>query len=386
MIDSMRVLVILAFTLLPATARAAVPIETELPLPAPRPNSAGDAECAAQAARVAAESGIPERLRNLAKLYAASCNSKLGYRLYAAEMVQTIRAGSLSPESRRMLDDLKLDLQPEFELRRPVKAWIFPYAGYMSYDPKNAKDHAGTYGVYGGLSVFTWNLALGGEKFRLKGAPGSPAYTQQLLNAVLSKTFGHAWSAKVFATDIKAPSNPSVAGRIYGAGGSMAPFPSTRFDVDLSQSDYPTLTQGPVRAREATLSWTQTLVSEADHTIASRFLSETVMIQARNPTDPATGFRLLPLYHRAAIDLTLYTKRAQVSLSGWTGSEALGVRESGAVVYNALEKHRRGYSGHVQYRWSAALATRISLSREEYQAASGATSATGIVGGVIVYL
>lgn len=337
-------------------------------------------DCAVQAAH----DMISSDQRPRAELYGAYCDMKLGYRLYAAQLIKNVHSLDISEEDAPVLDELRIDLQPEIDFLRPVSGWVLPYAGYLNYSPKTEKDYANVDGVYGGISSGNWGLSVGGEKFHLDEVAGNPVYSQQLVNVALSKYFSPIWSAKVFATDINSGYS-AVSERTYGAGIGASPSTATRFNADLSWSVYPSLLQSPVSAGVGTVSWTQRLLTIGGYAVESRLLSETVLIDAAQRTDPTTGFTLAKSYERGALDITVRTERIETGVSGWMGAEALGVRDSGAIVYNILQTNLGGYSAHVQYRWSAAFALRATVSREDYEIVNGISHATGVVVGIVNY-
>jgi hypothetical protein len=131
--------------------------------------------------------------------------------------------------------------------------------------------------------------------------------------------------------------------------GSYVNSVTSKLSLEYNYSIYPSFVIGKTTVKEYVFSWDKTLTTTSTYTIASKLTVESIHPQAQISTDPNSGFVLKTHYEHFAFDLNFFFSNFQLGLTGWTGAEALGARNLGSVVFNALEERSQGIGGNLKF-------------------------------------
>ncbi len=327
---------------------------------------------------------MPIAFQKRTLLYMTYCNERLGYRKYAASILNRIENSNLSQSDQLLLKNLKNSLKEELDDINQIHVWFFPYSGYISYNPQLTYHSARIYGAYGGLTYQGWGLSAGVENLTLNLTPTPIPYSQLMWNITLNEPLGDAWSLREYWTQIKASGTALNSGNILGLGITYTPASSTSLEFDFNGSSYPGLSIGPITVLETTVGLRQTLMSTSGFSLEIYLASETIVPQSQKQVDPISGFTLQSFYERGSLSLRAYLSSLQFGINGWYGNEVFGVRNQGALVYNALQTFEYGYGGYSQWDLFSGLGFKISIAKEAFSNTQQKMVSTTYLGGLFV--
>jgi hypothetical protein len=314
-------------------------------------------KCATQMELIKDPSDLFEdKIKNKILFYRAYCNAKIGYNVFSAGLLEDVSSEVLAGNEMKMYTELIKLLSKELEARKKIYTYFTLYGGSLSYSPKITKSKASLYGISTSFipSLGGWDFNISVDQATFTLVDSSENYTQTQANVSFGKNFLTNFSIRPFFTNISTSNSAEASGgnegRVMGVMGSYINSLTSKINLEYGYSVYPSFIIGKTTAREYVISWDKTLSTSTDYTIASKLLVEIIHPESTNSnTDPSTGFVLKSHYERIALDLNFYIPSWEFGLSGWTGAEALGTRNQGTIVFNALEERSRGLGATVKY-------------------------------------
>ncbi len=325
---------------------------------------------------------LPGALAQRARLYHASCHQKLGYRAYAAYLLSKMNEAALSKPDQLKYRALASYLKKEIDELDRIYSWIFPYGGSGLFSPQSTFSSASLYGIYGGISVSGWSMGAGFESFNLSMTSGATSYSQLLSNLSVAKVISPSVSLRTNYTNISASGYSSYSGNIFGLGSSIGLGDSATLDLDINGSFYPSLSLGNVNVLQGTMALTQGLVRTQNFWLGIQLTSESIFPFASQRTDTSTGFTLGSSYQRWAGSILTSLGSFLLNINAWTGSECFGVRNQGAMVFNAFRTFHYGYGASATAPVFSGVSLKLSASREQFTASSEKTLADSFLGGL----
>jgi hypothetical protein len=328
------------------------------------------------------------RIGTRAKLYLAICQNRLGHPDLAKDAVENINEMDFdSTDAARFAELMSyLYVPPPPEAPGKLRAWASPYYGHVSYSSGFSKLSGNVYGLYAGAGYKSWDFTFGIEKLGLDLTIPLPSYSQTQDYFALSHFFTQNFGMRGNLTLIGSAQTNYDSIKIYGFGLSYWPSYYTHFDFDYDHSDYPAIVAGGAQANELTFSWNQLFLASGRFSLGAKATSESVFVNSATTTDPLTHFAFRSSYQRFALDLSMTAGIFGFTLGGWLGKEALGVREQGAFVLDALEEHRSGWSSSVKVELGANSSLKFSVSQEKFIVNGPELNSTSYVGGISLYL
>lgn len=312
--------------------------------------------CATQMESIKDPSDLFEKkIKNKILFYRTYCNAKIGYNAFAAALFDYIDSDDLTENEGKIYSELKILLYKELEAKNRIYKYLTFYGGSIGYSPKITKSKATLYGIATTFvpSLGGWDFNLAADKVSLIQVNSGDNYTQTQVNLSVGKSFLTYFSIHPFFSNIStsnsAGSNGGNEGNVMGIMGSYINSLTSKISLEYDQSTFPSFIIGKTTTREYVISWDKTLVSDSNYTIASKLLIESVHPQAPLNKDPSSGFVLKSHYERYALDLNFFFTNFQLGLSGWTGAEALGSRNLGSVIFNALEERSQGLGANIKF-------------------------------------
>ena len=334
---------------------------------------------------------LPKHLEIRARLYHAYCHQQLGHpdiaQFYLQELnnKNELSEQGLLASDRAIYEDLLRARKTQPKVPSSVSGWILPYCGQTLLTPQTNTPAALVTGLYGGTHSPEWDFGVGAEIYSLATSRDSSAYSQSLLNVSISKTLSSLAALRSYLS-ITTSGNSPYGGTIGGLGTTLVLGPTTTFDLDFVYAQYPNLTIGNVAIPEITFSLIQNIIKGQKFELGMQITSETLLPKGMSATDPITGFALNSFYQRWALGLLSNLGPIKLNLNGWTGSEALGIRERGTLIPNGLKTYRYGFGGSLTYPLTSSLHIKLFASQEAFQSKGAQFFSTSLAGGLILNL
>jgi hypothetical protein len=312
--------------------------------------------CATQMESIKDPSDLFEKkITNKILFYRTYCNAKIGYNVFAAGLIDDIETSELTDNEVKIYAELRILLKKELEAKNKIYTYLTLYGGAIGYSPKITKSKASLYGIATTFipAIGGWDFNLAADKVNLTQVNSSDNYTQTQVNLSLGKTFLTNFSIHPFFTTISTSNSGAInggnEGSVMGIMGSYINSLTSKLSLEYNYSIFPSFNIGKTTTKGYVISWDKTLDTTKNYTVASKILIESVHPNALLSTDSSTGFILKSHYERFAFDLNFFFTSFQFGLSGWTGSEALGTRNLGSMVFNALEERSQGLGASLKF-------------------------------------
>ena len=309
-----------------------------------------------------------------AKLYLAYCQVQLGNKQYAALNLNTVQAADFRGTDRVTYRAMANELKSQLDALNPMVAWAMPFMAIGQYSSTSSKSSLIDAGVAGGLGQGAWSGTLSAEYLKIKMRDaGVSGYSQKEVAASVSHTINPNFWARANLTYLN--TNAATLGNTYVGGATLGYIPSvgTQVSAEYEYSSYPNLSLGALKAHQITPAIDQALLSTADTLVHLTAGEQMIFASAPQKSDPFTQFDLKSSYFRSFFGLEYRHQKVVLGLDGWFGKEAFGVRNGGAVIYNAIEEHKSGFGARVGYQIQPKLYLQGSVSRESFTA-SGVSS------------
>ena len=331
--------------------------------------------------------------KNRILFYRTYCNKELGYKAFALSLFEDISLEDLTVNESKIYAKMQEDLKKELELKHKIYTYLTLYTGTLDYSPKVTNARASLYGLSSSFIPADggWNINLGLEKVNLTLVDTANNYSQTQANVTIGKNIWNNFSITPFLTIISTSNSGSSdggnEGHVIGVMGSYINSLTSKISLEYDYSVYPSFIIGNTTAAEYSISWDKTLITNKYYTAATKLLIESIQPQASILTDPNTGFSLKSHYERYALDLNLFFKKYQLGFSAWTGAEALGVRNLGSLVFNALEERSQGIGANIKFEITpSASFLKFAYSRETILNPNGSPIQAASVVGALTFI
>lgn len=310
-----------------------------------------------------------------ARLYLAHCQFVLGQNQNAVFHMDQIKSKKLAEADRKLYKDLKDKYQKDFELAHKLYWNVSPYYGSSNTSPKTVKADSQFYGLSAGVSRPEWSASLFAEQYSLKmAAKTSKDYSQTMVGTQVGYFVMPSWRLSLSYTSITASIDQLKSQYVVGLQTDYYITPFLSLFLEYYRSDYPTLVADSsgkykfdVAADEAVIG-----VSFPLYTADTWSLSGSASYTSISVTKPKDSGAVVPKNikdaGRGEASLTAFFNRFSLSGTYWSGSEILGVRGRGAVVYNSTDRHTNGAKGDVRVTVATGVGVGLSYGVETYEA------------------
>ena len=321
--------------------------------------------------------------RNRANLYEAYCCAKIGNRDYAAWLLNNVDKTHLTTNEQRTYLHLSENLTLEMQKYTSYYFWATAYFGSSSFSPKISEKSASLSGFYGGISHQSWEYNLGFETYSLSGVDNSYLYTQNLSHLNVGKIYN--WgSLHGFYSNVTGTRSARISTNVYGAEALYIWNSKTAFILNLSYSMYTRSVLESLSAKQLSFTWDQALFNAKPFKFRGQVTSETIMTSSKYTEDDPTGFKLDKVYQRLAVGFLADKEFLHLGLNAWFGKEALGVRNRGTLVFNALRNYKSGFGAKVAWNFYEGWFLKFDLSQETYAISTENISTMTYIYGLLV--